>query len=65
MVDGGCWTDRVLFAFLSCRNSNPKTGLLFVILSLVYMKGGVVPEGEAPSPRRINTRLLLYSLFDG
>ncbi|XP_059912243.1 necdin-like 2 [Gadus macrocephalus] len=26
-------------------SGNPKTGLLFVILSLVYMKGGVVPEG--------------------
>ncbi|CAL8366851.1 unnamed protein product [Lota lota] len=27
------------------NSSNPKTGLLFVILSLVYMKGGVIPEG--------------------
>lgn len=38
-----------MFFIFVCRTpTNPKMGLLFVILSVIFMKGGVVRESEQP-----------------
>lgn len=39
-------TGTHLCPFVHRRPTNPKTSLLFVILSLVFMKGGVVKDSE-------------------
>lgn len=44
-----------MFLFVCHSVSSPKVGLLFVILSVIFMKGGVVRESEFKKKNTKNT----------